>query len=167
MKKVLLLLAVLAATASVSSCVSAGKTAPKPLYADPVSVTKAERIKPALKRLCGFKPNALEAMSMTGAVTPEDAAERLAEAGVKRVFVTVGEQGVIAAEGTQRITAPCAATRIVNTTGCGDAATAAIIYAGVCGMSLEQSARAAMLAAAQTAECEKTVNPKLNIKKEV
>jgi pseudouridine kinase len=42
------------------------KTAPLPLYADPVSVTKAERLRPILSRLAAFKPNEIEAMHLTG-----------------------------------------------------------------------------------------------------
>ena len=132
-----------------------------PLYADPVSVAKAERLRPALKRLSAFKPNEYEAKSMTGESTSLFAAEALMKEGVKRVFVSLGSAGIVAAEGSEIIKLPCERVSIVNATGCGDAATAAIVWAGVNGLSLAESAAAAMKAAAMAIECPETVNPEL------
>lgn len=132
-----------------------------PLYADPVSVTKAERLNPVLKRLCAFKPNEYEAKSMTGESTSLFAAEAFLRAGVKRVFVSLGSDGIVAAEDSEIIKLPCEHVPVVNATGCGDAATAAIIWAGVNGLGLAESAAAAMKAAAMTIECAETVNPEL------
>ena len=132
-----------------------------PLYADPVSTAKAERLRPALRRLCAFKPNELEAQSLTGENSAPAAAEKLLKAGIERVFISLGSDGILAAEGDEKITLSCEKTDIVNATGCGDAATAAIIWAGVHGLSLEQSAAAAMKAASLTIKCDTTVNPAL------
>lgn len=132
-----------------------------PLYADPVSVTKAERLKPALKRLCAFKPNEYEAKSMTGESTSLFAAESFLNQGVERVFVSLGSDGIVAAEGSEIIKLPREHVPIVNATGCGDAATAAIVWAGVNGLGLAESASAAMKAAAMTISCAETVNPEL------
>ncbi len=132
-----------------------------PLYADPVSVTKAERLKPALKKLRAFKPNELEAKSMTGETTSLFAAEALLKQGVERVFVSLGSDGIVAAEGSEIIKLPSEHVNIVNATGCGDAATAAIVWSGVHGLGLAESAAAAMKAAAMTIECAQTVNPEL------
>ena len=132
-----------------------------PLYADPVSTAKAERLKPALGRLYAFKPNDIEAKSMTGEQTALLAAEALLRKGVKRVFISLGSDGIVAAEGAELVKLPCERVSIVNATGCGDAATAAIIWAGVHGLGIAESAAAAMKAAAMTIECEHTVNPAL------
>lgn len=132
-----------------------------PLYADPVSTAKAERLKPVLHRLCAFKPNELEAMSMTGTESAEAAADALLSMGVKRVFVSLGADGVLAAEGDEKIKLPCEKHSLVNATGCGDAASAAVIWADINGLSLASCAKAAMKAAALAIECEETVNPKL------
>ncbi len=132
-----------------------------PLYADPVSTVKAERLRPAIGRLCAFKPNELEAKSLTGENSALDAAHKLLGAGVKRVFISLGSGGVLAAEGEELVKLPCESMDVVNATGCGDAATAAIVWAGVHGLSLRESAAAAMKAAALTIICEKTVNPEL------
>lgn len=130
-----------------------------PLYADPVSVTKAGRLKPVLSHLTAFKPNEIEAAALTGRRDPADAARALVDAGVGRVFVSLGAGGVIAADALELLRVPCEPAEIVNTTGAGDAATAAVIWAGMRGLSLEASARAAMKAGALAVSCAATNNP--------
>ncbi len=132
-----------------------------PLYADPVSAAKAERLRPALSKLTAFKPNEFEAKSMTNETTSLFAAEALLREGVKKVFVSLGSDGIVAAEGSEIIKLPCETTEIVNCTGCGDAATAAIIWAGVNGLGIVESASAAMKAAAMCAACSETINSEL------
>ena len=134
-----------------------------PLYADPVSARKAERLKPALYKLCSFKPNDVEAMSMTGENTPEDAATALVNAGVERVFVSLGADGIIAAEKGRLLKLPCAETELISANGAGDAAMAAIVWSGVRGCSLEESTNAALKAAAFAIKSEETVNPELSV----
>lgn len=138
-----------------------GENVSAPLYADPVSATKSERLRPALSKLSAFKPNDVEAERLTGESDPRKAAEALINAGVKKVFVSMGEKGMIAAEKGRLIELPCEKAELVNANGAGDAAAAAIIWAGVRGLGLEESAKAAQIAAALTVSCEKTVNPAL------
>lgn len=132
-----------------------------PLYADPVSATKSERLTPALSRLCALKPNDVEAMHMTGEKTPLAAAKALIKAGVERVFVSLGPNGMLAAEGDRIIELPSETTCAKNANGAGDSATAAIVWAEVHGLDLEKTAGAAQKAAALTISCEETVNPLL------
>lgn len=129
-----------------------------PLYADPVSTAKAGRLLCALPRLRCLKPNALEAEALTGEKDPERAARALLAAGVTRVFVSLAAEGMLAAEGDRMFRLPCLPCRVVNTTGAGDAAMAAVVWAGVKGLPLEQAARAALKAGAITAACAET-NP--------
>lgn len=137
----------------------------RPLYADPVSAAKSSRLLPAMHKLTAFKPNEYEAMSLTDADTPEGAAKALLSMGVKRAFVSLGRDGVIAAEGDELIRLPCVTSEVINTTGCGDAATAAMIWSGVHGLDLRHSAEAAMRASAMCAACPLTVNPDLSAEK--
>lgn len=132
-----------------------------PLYADPVSVAKADRLLPAVGKLTAFKPNEYEAKFLTGEATSLLAAEKLLEMGTRRVFVSLGPDGIVAASDGEVIKLPCETTDIVNATGCGDAATAAIIWAGVNGLGLAETAAAAMKASAMCAQCEETINPEL------
>ena len=119
-----------------------------PLCADPVSAAKAPRLRGVLHRLALLKPNALEAAALTGLQDPEQAAAALLEAGVQRVFVSLGAGGMLAAQGDRLLRLPCEELPVVNTTGAGDAATAALVWARLQELDLEQSARAALRAAA-------------------
>ncbi len=139
----------------------AGRLTP-PLYADGVSAAKAPRLLPVLPRLAALKPNRLEAEALTGEADPERALRALRKAGVARVVLSMGEDGVLAGEGERLLRLPCRPARVRNTTGAGDAATAALVWAGVQGLDLERSARAALLAGSLTCECEGANNPRLS-----
>ena len=132
-----------------------------PLYADPVSTNKAPRMLGILPRLVCFKPNVLEAEALTGEHDPEAAARALLDAGVERVFLSMGAQGMLAAEGERLLNLPCERARVMNTTGAGDAVTAALCWAGVHGLDLELSLRFALKAGAITCESMEANNPKL------
>lgn len=132
-----------------------------PLFADPVSCKKAQRLVPVLSELHTFKPNDIEAMFLTGAETPEEAAGALVDMGIRRVFVSCGGDGIIAAEKNHIVHLPCEKTTLVNTTGGGDSSMAALAWAFTQGMDLEQSARAALKAGAVTVGVEETIAPHL------
>lgn len=134
-----------------------------PLYADPVSAAKAPRLKPILPRLAAIKPNGAEAATLTGEEEPDRAARALLAAGAGRVFLSLGADGMLAAEGDTLLRLPCQSGPVVNTNGAGDAASAALVWAGTRGLGLEQSARAALSAAAQAAACEETNPPDLKL----
>lgn len=140
-------------------CLSLRCTAP--LFADPVSAAKAVRLIPFLDRIHTIKPNAMEAEALTGESRPESAAAALIRAGVRRVFVSDGANGMAAAQGPDMIRVPCCAARLVNATGGGDAAMAALCRGFLDGRGLEESARFALAAGAVAVECEQTINPAL------
>ena len=134
-----------------------------PMYADPVSTAKAPKLKGALHKLRAIKPNALEAQTLTGESDPEKAAQALLKSGVKRVFISLGAEGLLAVEGDQscRTGLTLHEYKAVNANGAGDAATTALVWAGVCGLDLEASARAAALAGAIVAASPETNTPEL------
>ena len=132
-----------------------------PMIADPVSTVKALRLKSILPRLRAIKPNALEAECLTGESDPERAALALVDSGVQRVFISLGAQGMIAADKKELLRLPGLATRVVNSTGAGDAATAAIVLAGIRGMSLRDTALLAQKAGAVTCRSESANAPEL------
>ena len=121
-----------------------------PVYADPVSTAKAVKLLPVLHRLSAIKPNALEAEKLTGEKDPERAARALVEKGVERVFISLGGQGMIAADKKELLHLPIPPTRLVNVTGAGDAATAAIVLAGIKGLGLRETAGLALRAGSIT-----------------
>lgn len=134
-----------------------------PLYADPVSTAKARRLEALLPRLTAFKPNALEAAQLTGENYPGKAARALLARGIQRVFVSLGADGMLAADGRETIRLPRVPGRVLNTTGAGDAAMAAIVWAGVRGLDLRQTTQAALSAGAQTCAVEETNAPTLKL----
>lgn len=133
-----------------------------PIIADPVSTAKAVRLLPVLDRLWAIKPNIYEAEKLTGEKDPEKAAAALIAAGVKRVFISLGEEGMLAADECACIRMPREFVTVVNTTGAGDAATAAIVWAGLQGRDVAGCARAAVKAGAITASVEGANNPELS-----
>lgn len=123
---------------------------PWPVYADPVSTAKGEKLRPILHRLRAIKPNALEAKSLTGEDDPQKAAAELVRMGVSRVFISLGAEGMVAADEKGVLRLPPVPTQVVNSTGAGDAATAAIVAGDLWGMDLAETACLAQQAGAIT-----------------
>lgn len=133
-----------------------------PLFADPVSVTKAERMRASLGRIHTFKPNLTEGQNLTGETEPEAIARAMLAQGVQRVFLSMGPDGILAAQGDALVHLPCLPTRLVNTTGGGDAVMAALVWSFVHGLDLRASAAAALRAGKCTVEYNGTNNPALS-----
>ena len=134
-----------------------------PIFADPVSTAKGSKLLPVLGRLHTLKPNRIEAELLSGvAITDEDSLNRAADAllatGLRRVFLSLGADGVLAADHSGRVRLPCARGTLVNTTGCGDAFMAALAWAYLEGTGLEGTARAGSAAAAIAMESAETIN---------
>ena len=138
-----------------------------PVFADPVSVAKAGKLRGVLGRIDTLKPNRAEAELLSG-VTIRDrsdlrrAAEALLSAGLRRVFISLGAQGVYAADENDRQLFPAMGALPVNTTGGGDAFMAGLVWAALRGADLSGSARAGLAAAAVALESEETVNPAMS-----
>ncbi|MEQ2443690.1 PfkB family carbohydrate kinase [Pseudoflavonifractor sp. CLA-AP-H29] len=138
-----------------------------PIFADPVSTAKAEKLRPVLGRLHTLKPNRLEAELLSGVTITDEAslnaaADALLSTGLRRVFISLGGDGVLAADHNGRCHVPCCPGDMVNTTGCGDAGMAAIAWAYLEGTDLEGTARAAMAAGAIAMESAETINPSMS-----
>ena len=138
-----------------------------PLFVDPVSTAKAEKLRPILPKIHTLKPNRLEAELLSGvpiqtAADVEKAAGVLLEKGVHRLFISLGGEGVYAAMGDQRLLLPNLPGRMVNTTGCGDAFMAALVWAYLEGMDLRATALAGLAAGAIAMESEQTINPEMS-----
>lgn len=138
-----------------------------PLFADPVSTAKAGKLKSVLGKLHTLKPNRMEAELLSGVpITDGDslnrAANALLETGLHRVFISLGADGVFAADRGGRVHMPCLPAELVNATGCGDAFMAAITWAYLQGTDLEDAARAGLAAASIAMESGETINPRLS-----
>lgn len=139
-----------------------GEHVTPPLFVDPVSVTKAERLRGMLHRIHTFKPNITEGADLTGETEPEQIVSALLEQGVQRVFLSMGSMGILAGEGAERVMLPCLPTRLVNTTGGGDAVMAALVWAHLHDRDLHEAVLCALRAGRCAAEYDGTNNPELS-----
>ena len=100
-----------------------------PLLMDAVSCAKARRALVAMPYLEGFKPNIYEAQLLTGCEKPEDCAKALLQLGVKRVFISLGEEGIYYADRQDCGRIPVEKISSAPKTGAGDALCAGIAVA--------------------------------------
>ncbi len=138
-----------------------------PLFVDPVSTVKAEKIRPILHKIHTLKPNRLEAELLSGVPIREKAdvakaAAVLLEKGVGRVFISLGADGVYAADHQQGAWLENLPGNMVNTTGCGDAFMAALVWSYLEGLDLRQSALAGLAAGSIAMESSQTINPNMS-----
>lgn len=138
-----------------------------PIYGDTVSAAKAGKFRPVLSRFHTLKPNRIEAELLTGIpITDEEslfrAADALLETGLQRLFLSLGGQGVLAADHSRKLLLDNPPAQIVNTTGCGDAFMAALACAALENADLAASARLGLAAAAIAAESAATINPHMS-----
>ena len=138
-----------------------------PLFVDPVSTSKAEKLRPILHKIHTLKPNRLEAELLSGVpiACKEDVskvADKLMQLGVHRIFLSLGADGVYAAMEDQRLWLPNIPGQMVNTTGCGDAFMAALVWAYLEGSDLETTAKAGLAAGSIAMEAETTINPAMS-----
>ena len=141
----------------------------RPLYIDPVSTVLAERISPALDGMEMIKPNRLEAEYMTGMTIRTEAdykaaARAILDMGVKRVFLSIGSDGILAADNNNMYVVGGCRTDVVCTAGAGDSAIAAIVWASEVvadRMSLVTAAKAANAVGSMTVSVQETIYPEL------
>ena len=134
-----------------------------PIFCDPVSTIKAEKLRPILNKIHTLKPNRLEAELLSGVkirskADAEAAAKVLLEKGVKRVFMSMGADGMYAATEEAQLWMPNIPGNLVNTTGCGDSAMAALVWAWMNGLELEETVLAGLAAGSITMESPETIN---------
>ena len=123
-----------------------------PIAADPVSCAKIDRLKPYFHRLAAFKPNALEAMYVTGETDATDAARALVKMGVKRVAVSMGEVGCVYADENGIGALPPEKVFTCQANGAGDAMCAGLALGAAMGESARDAARRGMNASSALLE---------------
>lgn len=140
-----------------------GENLTVPIFADPVSVNKGERIKPILSKIDTLKPNKMEAELLTGIKIKDNsdvelAAKKLIELGVKNVFISLGADGILAADKDEAVHVGTLTTDIVNANGAGDCSTATITWCRYRGIAdLKEICLNTQAAASIALESEKSV----------
>ena len=140
----------------------------QPLFADPVSVTKSEKLRSCLGRIHTLKPNLLEAEYLSGIQVRDGedlkrAAAALMDAGLQRVFISMGSRGVFYADKEEMGTLPVLRTEVRNATGAGDAFMAGLVWSYLRGCGLRDSARFATAASSIAIEGAETINPAMSV----
>ena len=139
-------------------------------FLDTVSTRKAEKVKDILGYFHTIKPNRLEAevlsdIRITDKGSLRKAASFFLDMGVKRVIITLGEEGVYYLDDEEEIFIRPPKISVVNATGAGDAFMAGLAYAYFNGLDIEKSIKIAMGASFVTLENENTINPDIGIEK--
>ena len=137
-----------------------------PVFADPVSTAKAEKLLPVLPKIHTLKPNILEAELLTGLPATNDISlfhigRALLDTGLQRAAVTLGSRGTLAVDKNAIEIIPRCNAYVRNATGAGDAYMAALVWGWLQGREFRDSCRIAGAAAALAIESEETVNPYL------
>lgn len=137
-------------------------------FLDTVSTTKAEKVKNLLAYFHTIKPNKLEAEILSGIKINnmkdlKNVAAYFVNKGVKRIFITLGENGVYYFDGeTERyINSPD--IEVANATGAGDAFIAALAYSYINNLDIENTMKFAITTSILTLENQYTINPNLSV----
>lgn len=143
-----------------------------PVCADPTSQSLAPRLKPYLRQLKLISPNCIEAGILTdqhfdpaNRNAALDAARALVNQGVEMVFVTQAQFGVSYATSETNGHVPAIRTKVVDPTGAGDALTAAVIYALMNNIEIDDAARLGVSAASLALRHQGTVFPDLSLER--
>ena len=139
----------------------------KPIYVDPVSVGKAKAIKNLTGKIHTLKMNKLEAEFLSnteieGTTGLEKVSAWFLDKGVKRVFITLGRNGVYYRDSQTSGSYKPDEAVIKNATGAGDAFMAGIVYGSLNDYNTEKTVRFASGVSLAALAGEDTVNPKIN-----
>lgn len=138
-------------------------------FLDTVSGVKAQKVKNRIGAFHTIKPNRLEAELLSGIKTDSfanmiKATEYFLTQGVKRVFITLGADGVFFNDGSIHKLIPNPKIKVVNATGAGDAFLAALAFCHFNNYGIDESARFSMTAAILALSYEETINPSISEK---
>ena len=138
------------------------------LYVDPISVTKAQKIKHLVGRFHTIKMNRLEAEALTDMTINTDtdlhqAGSYFLEQGTQRVIISLGADGLYYRTNTQEIRLRPKPIIPKNATGAGDALMAGIAYCSLHGKSDAYTANFAQAMAYIALMSEQTVSPNISL----
>ncbi len=148
----------------------------KHFLVDPVSVTKAKKIKSLLSHIDMLKPNRLEAEYLTGITIKtltdaKKAIEKLLNQGIKKVFMSIGKEGILYGSHSNNSRgnqyefhhSPALPTKVINVTGAGDSMMASIAYGTIHQLPIVDLLRFANATASITLMAETTISPDLSV----
>ncbi len=153
--------------AAMDAIVALAKANHIPLYLNPASAACAQKVADIVGEYVIVSANALEAQVLTGASVrsiddAKRAAQKLVSLGVQRALVTLGAEGIVYADAQVTRYAPALPTRVVDTTGAGDALAAAFLICHLHIRSLDETLARALRAAALTVACDESASEEIS-----
>jgi pseudouridine kinase len=135
-----------------------------PVVADPTNPTLAGKLRPYLAKLYMVVPNASETEALCGHAGPAgdyeaavETARSLVQMGVHYAVVTMGEHGLAYAHSGGSGYIKAVHTKVVDTTGAGDAFSGAAIFGLLNEVPIDEAMRLGITAASLTLESRHTV----------
>ncbi|CAM3030725.1 PfkB family carbohydrate kinase [Hathewaya histolytica] len=137
-------------------------------FLDTVSTKKAQKVKDIIGYFHTIKPNKLEAEMLSGIkinnqTDLENTAKYFLDKGVKRVFISLGAEGVYYNDGINSNIIKTPKIEVVNATGAGDAFIAALAYSHLNDFEIDHAARFASVASIMALSHENTINPNMSL----
>ncbi len=134
-----------------------------PLFVDPVSTGMAEKLIPILDKIHTLKPNRHEVEVLTGISIKDEetlnqAAQALLDRGVTNTYISLDKDGVYYISKSNRLFVASKVRNVVNVTGAGDSFLAALVWAHLNELELEDTINIALHVAAKNVECALPVN---------
>lgn len=140
----------------------------KKIFLDPVSIAKTHRVRD-LSGLCHcLKVNRMEAevladMAIRSEGDLRQAAQQLIDRGSKRIFITLGPEGVYACQQGEHCRTAASFLKPASASGAGDAFMAAAIYGEIMEWPLFETARFSVAAAAVALLSQETVSEEMSV----
>lgn len=157
---------------SLRTAISLAHRAKVPICADPAASGLAERMRPFLTRFDLITPNCAEASVLSGMhIDPSNrqtalaAAKNFVSQGVKIAIISMAQFGVCYATSETSGHVPSIRSEVIDPTGVGDAMTAAVIFALLNDISVDDAVRLGVSAASLTLRHNGTVMPDLTLEK--
>jgi pseudouridine kinase len=139
-----------------------------PVALEPVAYLPAQRYRPLVGAFFLVTPNAVEAQALTGQPVNNVAqgiiaAKQLIAAGVQVAIITMADSGLVYATPDLSGHVPAIEVEVVDQTGAGDALTAAVVYALLNDIPLDEAVRLGVSAATLTLDSTETVRQDLSL----
>lgn len=136
-------------------------------FLDTVSTTKAKKVKDVIGYFHTIKPNKIEAEILSGIkIKNEDDLKQVGEyflaKGVKRVFISLGKEGIYYNDGKNQEIIRTPKVKVTNATGAGDAFISGLVYSHVNGLDSKNSAKFAIASSILAISHENTINPNMS-----
>jgi pseudouridine kinase len=139
-----------------------------PVVLEPVAYAPALRFRPLIGGFYMLMPNAVETQALTGMPVADAsqgalAAKQLIALGAQVAIITLADLGLVYATAAASGYVPAIEVELVDPTGAGDALTAAVVYALLNDIPLDEAVRLGVSAAALTLGSNDTVRQDLSL----